>query len=307
MTASVDWLEKDYYELLGVPETATDKEITKAYRSLARRLHPDTNPDKGDAERFKDVAAAYDVLHDEDKRREYDEVRRLAARGARPRRPPGSASPGAFTIRVDHVDPGGFGEVDLDDLLGGLFDGHRQATRRPRRGENLAAELQLGFEEAAHGTTTQLSVAGRTVTARIPGGVDDGQTIRLKGRGAAGHDGGPPGDLLVRVHVAPHPLFGRQGRDLTLTVPVTFAEAALGADVVVPTLGDPVTVRIPPGTPSGTTLRVRGRGVPSRKGPGDLLVTVEVRVPARLNARQRAALEAFAAATPDSPRAHLGV
>ena len=313
MTATAEWLEKDYYQLLGVPETATDKEITKAYRKLARQLHPDTNPDKGDSDRFKDVAAAYDVLHDEDKRREYDELRRLAAQRGRQRAGgyatrAGSAAPGGYTIRVDNLDDAAFGDVDMEDLLGAMFGAGRSArTPRARRGADLAAELQLGFEEAVRGTTRQLSVEGRTVHARIPAGVEDGQTIRLKGHGDRGVNGGPPGDLLVRVHVSPHPLFGRHGRDLTLTVPVTFPEAALGADIAVPTLDGPVTVRIPPGTASGRTLRVRGRGVPSRKGAGDLLVTVEVSVPARLTERQRAAVEQLAAATTESPRAHLGV
>ncbi len=347
MTATTEWLEKDYYALLGVPETATDKEITKAYRKLARQLHPDTNPDKGDSDRFKDVAAAYDVLHDADKRREYDELRRLAAQPGRRRVPggytrtAGYGPSGGYTLRVDHIgDVGGFADFDVDDVLGSMFGDRRARTRRPQRGEDVAAELHLGFEEAVHGTTTQVPVpedvacpscegggvqAGtigtpcpgcggrgahrrtRTVRACIPAGVDDGQTIRLKGRGAAGRDGGPPGDLLVRVHVAPHRAFGRRGRDLTVTVPVTFAEAALGADIAVPTLDEPVTVRVPPGTPTGKTFRVRGRGIRSRKETGDLLVTVEVSVPSRLNDRQRAAVEALAAATTTSPREHLRV
>ena len=337
MTATTEWLEKDYYQLLGVPQTASDKEITKAYRKLARQLHPDKNADSDAAERFKEVAAAYDVLHDENKRREYDELRRLAAQ---PRRPSAGAggwdAPGGYTIRVDHVgDPGGFADVDMDDLFGSMFGSQRRSAPRQRRGEDLAAELRLSFEEAVRGTTTQISLddevlcgrcdgAGaepgtrhaactacdgrgsqrisRTVSARIPPGVEDGQTLRLSGKGRPGRNGGPPGDLLVRLHVGGHRLFGRSGRNLTLTVPVTFAEAALGADITVPTLDDPVTVRIPPGTPTGRTFRVRGRGVATGKGRGDLLVTVEVDVPRHLTAEQRAAVEALAAATKDSPR-----
>jgi molecular chaperone DnaJ len=347
MTATTDWLEKDYYQLLGVPQTAGDKEITNAYRRLARQLHPDKNADSDAAERFQEVAAAYDVLHDENKRREYDELRRLAAQ---PRRPSaggtaGWDAPGGYTIRVDHVgDPGGFAGVDMDDLLGSMFGGQRRSTPRstprPRRGDDLAADLWLSFDEAVRGTTTRVTVddevlCGRcdgaggepgtrhaactacggqgterissSVSARIPAGVDDGQTIRLKGKGRPGRNGGPAGDLLVRLHVSGHRLFGRSGRNLTLTVPVTFAEAALGADITVPTLDEPVTVRIPPGTPTGKTFRVRGLGVATGKGSGDLLVTVEVSVPRHLTAEQRAAVEALARATTQSPRADLGV
>ncbi len=342
MTATTDWLEQDYYRLLGVPQNASDKEITKAYRKLARQLHPDTNADSDAAERFKEVAAAYDVLHDEQKRREYDEIRRLAAQ---PRRPSSGAGgwdvPGGYTIRVDHVgDPDGSADVDMEDMFGSMFGNQRRSAPRQRRGEDLAAELQLSFDDSVRGTTTHLAVddevlcrrcdgAGaepgtrhaactacdgrgtqrisRTVHARIPPGVEDGQTIRLTGKGRPGRNGGPAGDLLVRLHVSRHRLFGRSGRDLTLTVPVTFVEAALGADIAVPTLDEPVTVRIPPGTPTGRTFRVRGRGIATGKGTGDLLVTVEISVPRHLTAEQRTAVEALANATTDSPRAALGV
>ncbi len=342
MTATTEWLNKDYYQLLGVPQTASDKEITKAYRKLARQLHPDKNADSDAAERFKEIAVAYDVLHDETKRREYDELRRLASQ---PRRPTAGAggwdAPGGYTIRVDQTgDPGGFGDVDMDDLFGSMFGRQRRSAPRQRRGEDLAADLSLSFDEAVRGTTTQITLddevlcsrcdgagaepgtrhaactrcggqgterTSRTVNARIPAGVDDGQTIRLNGKGRPGRNGGAAGDLLVRLHVSGHRLFGRSGRNLTLTVPVTYPEAALGADITVPTLDEPVTVRIPPGTPTGKTFRVRGRGITTGKGTGDLLVTVEVDVPRRLTAEQLAAVEALADATHDSPRASLGV
>jgi molecular chaperone DnaJ len=370
MTAQREWLEKDYYKILGVSDTATPKEITSAYRKLARQLHPDANP--GDAkaeERFKEVSAAYDVVGDAEKRKEYDEVRKLGPMAG------GFGGPGGFTFSTD----------DISDLLGGLFNrGGRGAGRPPRgagpqRGADLEAELHLGFVDAANGVTTEVHLTSdapcstclgsgakpgtspspcsrcggrglldenqgffsfsqpcpacagrgqvvqdpcptcrgsgvehraRQVKVRIPAGVDDGQRIRLKGRGGSGRNGGPPGDLYVVVSVADHPLFGRSGKHLTLTVPVTYAEAVLGADIRVPTLdGDPVTVRIPAGTRSGRTFRVRGKGVSAGSGPpGDLLVTVEVAVPSKLSAAERKAVEDLAKLEPEvSPRAHLGV
>jgi molecular chaperone DnaJ len=327
VAVAAEWLEKDYYRVLGVPETATDKEITRAYRRLARRLHPDTGGNAGDSERFGEVAAAYEVLHDAARRKEYDEVRRLAASRAAAG---ATAWPHGRSVRVNRPGPGPRGgsarrrTVSVEDLFGpdagdvfgdGFGDAFGRSRRGPatgsRRGADLEAELTLPFEDAVRGTTRSLRLGSRSVTARIPPGVGDGQTIRLRGRGEPGPDGGPAGDLLIRVRVSPHPVFGRSGRDLTVTVPVTFAEAALGADISVPTLDRPVRVRVSPGTRSGSTLRVRGRGVPSADrsggGAGDLLVTVEVDVPRELDDRQRAAVQALAAAIPGSPRAHLGV
>lgn len=369
MAPQREWFEKDYYRVLGVSDTASAKEIKSAYRKLSRQYHPDASP--GDAaaeERFKEISAAYDVVGDTDKRKEYDEVRRLgpAAAGF-----PGGA--GGFTF----TDGG-----DLGDLLGGLFGrGARRGGARgggPHRGQDLEAELHLSFHDAAAGVTTAVHLTSdatcgtchgsgakpgtsprrcgncggtgtvsdnqglfslsspcpfcagrgvliddpcptcrgsgverrhREVKLRVPAGVDDGQRIRLKGRGGPGRNGGPPGDLYVVVRVAQHPLFGRRGTDLTLTVPITFAEAALGADITVPTLeSGPVTLRVPGGTRSGRTFRVKGKGVPSTKGMGDLLVTVEVAVPSKLSAAERKAVEALhAASNGASPRAHLGV
>jgi molecular chaperone DnaJ len=372
MAPQREWFEKDYYRVLGVSDTATAKEIKSAYRKLSRQYHPDANA--GDAaaeERFKEISAAYDVVGDAEKRKEYDEVRRLgpAAAGF-----PGGGGPGGFTF----TDGG-----DLGDLLGGLFGrggGRRGGTRGggPHRGQDLEAELHLTFEDAVAGVTTavhltsdapcstchgsgakpgssprQCSNCGgrgvvsdnqglfslsspcpfcagrgvviddpcgtcrgtgverrpREVKLRVPAGVDEGQRIRLKGRGGPGRHGGPPGDLYVIVRVSSHALFARRGKDLTLTVPVTFPEAALGADITVPTLGGPpVTLRVPPGTRSGRTFRVKGRGVPAAKGAGDLLVSVEVAVPSKLSSAERKAVEALqAASNGESPRAHLGV
>ncbi|HEX2073104.1 MAG TPA: DnaJ C-terminal domain-containing protein [Geodermatophilus sp.] len=344
MALRADELEKDYYRVLDVPETATDKEITRAYRRLARQLHPDAGGGSGDSERFGEVAAAYEVLHDPAKRREYDEARRLLGASGLGGTRGGSGRPRGRTVRVHrHGRATGRAtgpiDVDLGDLFGRPTAGGAGTRPRPRRGPDLTTEVHLDFEEAVRGTTREIRVvdevacavcggiglppstfsspclacggqgvqhATRTVTARVPTGVEDGQTIRVEGRGGPGRDGGPAGDLRVRVHVAPHRLFGRQGRDLTVTLQVTFAEAALGADVRVPTLDQPVTLRIPPGTQTGTTFRIRGRGVPARAGPGDLLVTVHVEVPRHLTDDQRAAVEALAAATPGSSRSRLG-
>lgn len=318
--ATADWLTTDFYAVLGVPPTATAKQITRAYRKLARELHPDTRTSGGNDDRFKEVSAAYAVLGDEAKRKEYDELRAAAAQ-----RSSGWASErGGFRVRpsspgqddaAGFYDGDLFGGVSIEDLLGGRFTsaGYRDGgapPRRPRRGQDLQTSVRLSFEQAVRGATVDVPTGqDRPVSARIPAGVVDGQTVRLPGRGGPGGAGGPAGDLLVQVSVDRHPLFGRDGRDLTVTVPVTFPEAALGADVTVPTLDGPVTLRIPPGTASGTTLRVRGRGVPASgsKKAGDLLVTLQVDVPKHLTEGQRAALEQLAAATPESPRRHLGV
>jgi molecular chaperone DnaJ len=290
MAVQTEWLEKDYYALLGVPETASEQDITRAYRRLARELHPDVNPDKPEAEeRFKAVSSAYDVLGDPAKRKEYDELRRLGAGGF-------ADEGGGFGIRFTTAD-------DLGDLgdLGGLFGDLFGGATRARRGRDVEAEVALSFEEAVTGAERRVGNA----TVRIPAGIEDGQLIRVPGHGNPGTNGGPPGDLYVTARVDRHPVFGREGPHLTLRVPVAFAEATLGADVRLPTLhGDPVTLRLPPGTPSGRTFRVRGEGVPGR---GDLLVTVEVAVPKRLTDAERRAVEQLAEATPESPRAYLGV
>jgi molecular chaperone DnaJ len=360
-----EWFEKDYYKVLGVADSATEKEITRAYRKLAKQYHPDANP--GAEERFKEISAAYDVLGDTAKRKEYDDVRRLGPVGN-----PFAGAGQGFTssFRVD----------DLNDLLGGIFGGRGGRTRSPagpRRGDDLETELHLSFLDAVHGITTTVNITSdvacstcggtgaapgtspvicpacggrgvqddnqglfsfsqpcrecggtgmkvetpcrtcrgrgierrpRQVKVRIPAGVEDGQRIRIKARGGAGANGGPPGDLYVTVRVDSHPVFGRQGKNLTLTVPVSFPEAALGARITVPTLDKPVTLKIPAGTRSGRTFRVKGHGIPAASGTGDLLVTVEVAVPQRLTDEERDAIEALASASKgESPRSHLGI
>ncbi|MGI8796757.1 MAG: DnaJ C-terminal domain-containing protein [Acidimicrobiia bacterium] len=317
MAPQREWFEKDYYAVLGVPPTASEKDIARAYRKLAKQYHPDANPgDKEAEERFKDVSAAYEVLDDPERRKEYDQVREMVASGVagpgfgRPGSGPGGFGDGR-TIFVDDVgDLGDFG-----DIFGGLFGrggrggGRRARADMPMRGPDYETEITLDFMEAVHGVMRELSFDDRNVKVRIPPGVADGQRIRVKGRGGPGENGGPPGDLYVVVRVRPHPIFGRKGDDdLTVTVPITFAEAALGGTARVPTLTEPVTVKIPPGTQSGKTVRVRGRGIEKTKGsPGDLLVTFEVVVPEKLSEAERKAVAALGDTLKANPREHLGV
>jgi molecular chaperone DnaJ len=314
--ASQTWIDKDFYEILGVPRTATADEIKKAYRKLALKHHPDRNPGKENEERFKEIGEAYSVLKDPAKREEYDKLRDAMRAGF------AGGMPGGFP-RNFRVTDFGFGEeFDVDDLLrqifgdrfggvraGGPFAGFGFEQRRGRRGRDVETELQLTFEEAMTGTQRRVRIdlptGRREVTVRIPPGVADGARIRVRARGEQGSGGGEAGDLYVRVRVEPHPYFGRRGNDLTLTLPITFAEAALGAEVKVPTLNGTVKLKIPPGTSSGRTFRLRGRGVKRADGTkGDLLATVQVAVPAKLSKKQKE-LVAQLAETDESPRAHL--
>ncbi|GIH80430.1 molecular chaperone DnaJ [Planobispora longispora] len=384
-----DYLEKDYYAVLGVPKSATADEIKKAYRKLARQYHPDANQGSTETEaKFKEVSEAYDVLSDGKRRKEYDEARTLFGSGLGGYAgAPGGARPGGFSFDLGDLF-GGTGQQGagdrIGDIFGGLFNrgggagaGRTAGTTRARRGQDVESEVTLSFTEAVEGATVSLRLTSssactvcagtgakagttprvcptcegtgaasrnlgnfafsepcrdckgrgllvddpcpvcegsgrgkstRTIQARIPAGVGDGQRIRLKGKGAPGENGGPAGDLYVQIHVKPHAVFGRSGENLTITVPVTFAEAALGAEIKVPILkGLPVTLRIPEGTPNGRTFRVRGRGVPRKDGTkGDLLATVEVLVPQRLDDKARGALEDFRDATAGGdPRAEL--
>lgn len=297
--AQHEWLEKDYYEVLGVPKDASKDEIKRAYRKLAQKYHPDANAGDAEAEtRFKEISEAHSILSNDDKRREYDEMRRLMAAGGQRWYgfQPGSGGPGGGTVRVnigDFMD-----EDDLEGLFGNLF-----GFRQNRRGQDLETETTLTFDEAVNGT--MVSVAGAKV--RIPPGVRDGARIRVPGKGEPGGRGAPAGDLYVRVGVEEHPVFGLGGEGrLNVTVPVTFTEAALGANVAVPTLNGPVTVKIPAGTPSGKTFKVKGKGAPRPKGGnGDLLVTVHIEVPRRLSKEEKRLLEEFAKVHDASPREHL--
>lgn len=379
-----DWVEKDYYKVLGVAKDAKPEAIKKAYRQLARDNHPDQNPGNPEAEaRFKEVSEANDVLSSESKRKEYDEARRLFGGGGF--RFPGTGGPRPSGPTMEDMFRSGGGDSGLGDIFGGLFNGgannraQRFSTSRgPRRGSDVEGEVTVDFVQAIEGVTVgmqmisdaacdschgtgakagtvpkvcptcegsgmQTSTSGgvfavtepcrdcrgrgmvvddpcpvchgsgrgkstRTMQVRIPEGVTDGQRIRLKGKGGAGENGGAGGDLYVVVHVRPHPIFGRKADNLTLTAPVTFTEAALGAEIEVPTLGGPVvTLRVPAGTPNGRTFRVRGRGVGKRDGTkGDLLVSVEVVVPQSLSEQAREALASYGQAVGGSnPRARL--
>lgn len=370
-----DWIEKDYYAVLGVSSSASAADIKKAYRKLAKESHPDANV--GDAkaeERFKAISEAYDVLSSDNKRREYDEARRMFAAGARPGGFGGGAGQG---FSAGGPDLGSmFGDAGLGDILGGLFGGARRPTG-PARGADLETSATIGFYDAWRGATISLPLRtdvgcsscagsgakagttprtcatcqgsgmanrnaggfafaepcrdcrgqgriidtpcsacagagrvaqGQTVNVRIPAGVKNGARIRLPGKGRAGGRGGQPGDLFVKVTVVEHPVFGRSGDDLTLTLPVTFDEAALGAKIAVPTPdGTDVAIVVKPGTASGKVLRIRDRGYPKRDGSrGSLRVTVDVAVPQKLSTQAKAALEAYAAATSDhDPRSQL--
>ena len=289
--AAKDLYEKDFYKTLGVDKKAAADEIKKKYRALARDLHPDKT--KGDAakeDKFKAVSEAYEILSDEKKRAEYEEPRSLYERGGF--RPPQGGAQGA-----DFSDM--FGGGNPQDIFANLFGGG--ARRGPRKGQDLQTEATISFRESVFGTTLDLRLAtdrglAQNISARVPVGVHDGAKIRVKGKGAAGEAG--PGDLFILLTVKPHPIFSRAGENLTLNLPVTFTEATLGADIKVPTLsGDDVTVRIAPGTSNGRTLRVKGRGIAKGSTTGDLLVTIQVQVPQRVNEKAEEALKVFAEAT----------
>ena len=313
MDAQREWMDKDYYKVLGVSKTASAKEITKAYRNLARKYHPDTNA--GDAkaeERFKQISTAYDVVGDEKSRKKYDDFRRLGGGGGFSG---GGFSGGGFPGAGSARDAGDLG--DLSDLLGGLFGGARGGSGSrggfggfgPMPGTDLQARLKLTFDESVHGVTKSVRINSEAldqpmeVNVRIPPGVSDGQRIRVAGKGARSREGGEPGDLLVSIDIEPHPLFERDGLNLTVEVPITFAEAALGAKVKLPTLnGSSVTVKIPAGTQSGKVFRVRGRGVEGSSGTGDLLATVTVHVPTNPSGEERTLIEELAKVGEPAPR-----
>lgn len=297
--AAKDLYEKDYYQILGVAGNADAAAIKKQYRKLARELHPDkTKGDKKLEDRFKAVSEAYDILSDSKKRREYDDARQAFKSG---RVPPGFNGGGQ-----------GFNGGDFSDLFGPsgdifstLFGGARQ-----RHGADLQTEASISFKDSIYGTELNLRLspsgsAPTSITTRVPAGIKDGAKIKIKGRGAPGAAG--PGDLYVLVHVTPHPIFSRKDENIHLTLPITFSEAALGADISIPTLdGDEVTVRIAPGTPSGRTLRVKGRGVKKGSSVGDLMIILDVRIPQRVDGEAKRAIEEFANATKDfNPRAEL--
>jgi molecular chaperone DnaJ len=307
--ASQDWVDKDFYAILGIAKDASDADIKKAYRKLARQHHPDTNSgDTASEKKFKDISEAYSVLSDPDERQQYDAIR---AMGGGARFAPGGAAGGnggfedmfggLFTGNTGRH-AGGFNPStggippEFADLFGGGF-GQTGFQRAPQKGADRTASTSISFAGSIRGTTIGLrEPGGDVIDVRVPAGIKDGQKVRVRGKGQAGPAGN--GDLVVAVSVKPHEFYTRDGDNLRIHVPVTFPEAALGADIEVPTIeGEKVRVRVPAGTPSGRTLRVKGKGVKTSKGTGDLLVTIDVAIPKNLNKEAEAAVKAFADAT----------
>ena len=295
--AAKDLYEKDLYAILGVKKSDNADAIKKQYRKLARELHPDkTKGDKKLEERFKDVSEAYEVLSDDKKKAEYDEMRDAFKTGRMPR--------GGFQGQPGGFQQGGFnmGGGDFSDIFGDLFGGGR---RGPRKGQDLQTETTISFRDSVFGTEISLRLDKNPITTRIPAGIKNGAKIKLKGRGGPGEGG--PGDLFIVVNVTNHPLYTRDENNLLMTLPVTFTEAALGADIAVPTLdGEEVKVRLAPGTPNGKKLKIKGRGIKRNHEVGDLIITVDVQVPQRVDSAAKKALEEFAKATEEfDPRADL--
>lgn len=308
--ASQDWFDKDFYAVLGVAKDVSEADLKKTYRKLARQYHPDSNPGDAKAEaKFKEISEAHSVLADPELRREYDQIR---AMGSGARFTAGGQNGGfedVFGGMFGGSQRGSYQGTSFEDLLGGMFAGGNQGFRPgPTKGRDVSASTTLDFVTAINGETIKLQPAGGPpINVKIPAGVSDGQKIKLAGKGGKSHDGGPAGDLVLTVSVRKHPVFERDGLNLRLEVPVTFAEATLGATIEVPTLGgEPVKLRVAAGTPSGRILRVKGRGVTSSKGTGDLLAEIQVAVPARITDDAAAHLRAFEAAQPsENPRAEL--
>ena len=296
--ASQDWFDKDFYKVMGVSKDVSEAELKKKYRKLAREFHPDLHPGDAKAEaRFKEINEAHDILSDKAKRAEYDQVR---AMGSGPRFTGGAGGQGA-----------GFngGGAGFEDVFANLFGGggFSGGFGGPQRGGDLSTKTTLAFIDSIQGTRIKLNINGKDITVNIPAGVSDGQKIKLRGKGQASPNGGPAGDLIIDVNVKPHPVFSRDGNNIRVTVPVTFHEAVAGATIQVPTLGgEPVKLKVSPGTPNGRVLRVKGRGVQGAKAVGDLLATVEIAVPAHVSDKAMKALAEFEALLPaQDPREDL--
>ncbi|MDQ0078933.1 DnaJ C-terminal domain-containing protein [Arthrobacter oryzae] len=312
--ASQDWADKDFYKILGIAKDASDADIKKAYRKLARQHHPDTNAgDVASEKKFKDISEAYSVLSDPDERQQYDAIRAMGG-GARFAPGGGGGAPGGagFEDLFGGLFTGGGGRhsggystsggipPEFADLFGGGFGGAGGPAgyqRAPQKGADRTATTTISFAGSIRGTTIGLREPdGDVIDVRVPAGIKDGQKVRVRGKGQYGPAGN--GDLMVTVNVKGHDFYTRDGDNLRIHVPVTFPEAALGADIEVPTIdGETVKVRVPAGTPSGRTLRVKGRGVKHSKATGDLLVTIDVVVPQKLTKEAEEAVKTFAAAT----------
>lgn len=294
--ASQDWISKDFYKILGVSKDVSEAELKKVYRKLAREFHPDANPGDSKAEeRFKDISEAYSVLSDPEQRKEYDAIRAMGG-GARFT----SGGPGGA---------GGFEDVFSNLFGGGGFPGGFGGFGGfgPQRGADLSTSTTVDFIDSIHGATVKLKVGADSISLKIPAGIQDGQKLKVKAKGQHSPNGGDRGDLVVTIRVKPHPVFVRDGDNLRVTVPVTFTEATLGATILVPTLGgEPVKLKVAPGTPNGRTLRVKGKGVQHGQKQGDLLATVEIAVPAHISDKAKEFLEKFEQELPDEdPRADL--
>ena len=371
-----EWVDKDFYKILGVAKEASPGEIKRAYRKLAQKHHPDANA--GDAaaeERFKEISEAYGVLADAGQRTEYDEVRRLVESGAYRGFDNGPGSPFGSGQRMRVEDLGGVFGGGLGDIFSGFGGGRRRSG--PQRGADVSAELTQSFHDAVNGVTTTISIRGeapcshcggggaepgtsvdvcptcrgtgsvaqnqgvfsfsqtcpqcggsgriiptpctqcrgrgtevrtRNIKVKIPAGVHDGATVRIPGKGNPGTNAGPPGDLLLKIHVTPHALFERRGNDLHVTVPISFTEAALGTTVELPTLDGTVNIKIPAGTPNGKVFRVKGKGIKPERGPaGDIYAKADVVVPRKLSGEEKKLLEQLATFQSEDPRAHLKV
>ncbi|MFC5369578.1 DnaJ C-terminal domain-containing protein [Arcanobacterium bovis] len=328
--ASQDWMQKDFYATLGVDKSASQDDIKKAYRKLARKYHPDQNPgDKAAENKFKEVSEAFQVLSNEQDRKQYDAIRTMSGGGAR--FSPGAGGAGGFEDvfssmfgggNVRFNTGGGAPNPGFEDILSSMFGaGAPKAdsqggfggfggfgSRRRERGDDVITNASIPLRDAIGGTTVSVTTPSGKVTARIPAGVTDGQKIRIKGKGQPGINGGESGDILIKVAVEPHPVYELRGKDVYINVPVAFDEAALGATVDVPTLyGETVHVKVPEGSSSDKTLRVRGRGVQPTKGEaGDMYVRLKVVVPKKMSEETRAAVEAFRKASEGAdPRAEF--
>jgi curved DNA-binding protein len=306
---------RDYYETLGVPRDASSGDIRSAYRKLARQYHPDVNKDPGAEDRFKEIAEAYEVLRDPEKRERYD---RLGASWKAGQDVSGASGFEGSARGPQRGAPGDvrfeFGEgADFSDFFEGLF-GSRAGQRRAAgfggfdgfstRGSDQETTLELSLEEAARGGRRKISLGdGRDYEVNIPPGVRDGQLIRLAGEGGQGLGGGPAGDLMLRVRLHPHPRFRVEGRDLHVDLPVTPWEAALGATVDLPTIDGRTRVKVPPGSSSGRKLRLKGQGMPGPKGQaGDLYATVRIELPKKLTKGERELFERLAEVSKFDPR-----
>lgn len=301
---------KDLYTVLGVSKTASDAEIKSAYRKLARKYHPDVNKDNKEAvDKFKEISAAYEVLKDKDKRKQYDngEIDAEgkptgwgAAGGAgggqyRSYNYTGGANPfgGGFSQGPN----GGFDFSDLfgEDIFSAFGGGQQRASRKVRKGQDISYTMQVDFLSAAQGAEKKISLNGKNINVKIPAGTESGQTLRLKGLGQEGLNGGQPGDVLITLNVGKHPYFLQEGNNILLEVPISVKEAILGAKITVPTLGGKVAVSVPPYSSSGDKLRLKGKGIKNKKGFGDEIITLKITAPKTKNA----ALEEALAKLPD--------